>query len=384
MSIITKNNIEELDSIHSQTCISVFIPTHRAGEAVLENKDALQLKNQLKEIKSKLEQDEMGPREIKNLIGPIQELIDDSEFWRHQSDGLAIFRSEEFFEKYTLPVNFEAFNYVGNEFYLKPLMPMFTGDGKFYVLALELEDVKLYEQTRYSITDVVIEDLIPAVMQDRVGYDYEQKNLQFRTQQEGYDRANFHGHGAADRDRKNEIARYFRAIDKGLNEVFKDAASPLVVASQEYLFSIYKKENSYKHLLDDYITCNLSETDKFELHEMAWEKVAPLFDRDRKEKMDSFKQHDGTGKTSSEIGEVLPAAFDGKIDTLFVQNRAEIWGIYNPEKRSVRRDEESSVSNVSLLNMAAIKTFLNGGDVYLLEADEMPNPNSMLNALYRY
>lgn len=384
MSIITKNNIEELDSIHSQTCISVFIPTHRAGEAVLENKDALQLKNQLKEIRSKLEQDEMGPREIKNLIGPIQELIDDSEFWRHQSDGLAIFRSEEFFEKYTLPVNFEAFNYVGNEFYLKPLMPMFTGDGKFYVLALELEDVKLYEQTRYSITDVVIEDLIPAVMQDRVGYDYEQKNLQFRTQQEGYDRANFHGHGAADRDRKNEIARYFRAIDKGLNEVFKDAASPLVVASQEYLFSIYKKENSYKHLLDDYITCNLSETDKFELHEMAWEKVAPLFDRDRKEKMDSFKQHDGTGKTSSEIGEVLPAAFDGKIDTLFVQNRAEIWGIYNPEKRSVRRDEESSVSNVSLLNMAAIKTFLNGGDVYLLEADEMPNPNSMLNALYRY
>lgn len=384
MALITKKEIEKLDGIHSETCISIFIPTHRAGEEVLERKDTLELKNQLKEVKNKLEKEEMGPRDINTLIDPIQELLDDSEFWRHQSDGLAIFSSDDFFEKYTLPVHFEAFNYVANGFYLKPLLPIFTGDGKFYVLALELENVKLYEQTRHSITEVVVDELIPSRMEDRVGYDYEQKSLQYKSGADGQGRAMYHGHAEADRDRKNEIARYFRALDKELMTLLKDDTLPMIVASQDYLFSIYKEESSYKHLLDDPISCNLSETDTFLLHEMAWKKVAPTFDKERKEKITSFKQYEGTGRTSSEIEQVLPAALEGKIDTLFVENTEDILGIYYPEKRQVRVDEEPSPSSVSLLNKAAIKTFLNGGKVYLLEKDEMPNPYSKVNALYRY
>ena len=384
MALITKKEIEALEGIHSESCISIFIPTHRAGEEVLKGKDTLKLKNQLKEVSNKLENEEMGPREIDTLIAPIQELLDDSEFWRHQSDGLAIFRSDSFFKKYTLPVHFEAFNYVANGFYLKPLLPMFTGDGNFYVLALELEEVRLYEQTRHSIAEVVVDDLIPSRMEDRVGYDYEPKSLQYKSQADAQGRAMYHGHAEGDRDRKNEIARYFRAIDKGLMTLLKDDNVPMIVASQDYLFSIYKEENSYQYLLDDPINCNLSETDKFLLHEMAWEKVAPIFDEERKEKVETFKQYDDTGRTSSEIEQVVPAALEGKIDTLFVQNNADIWGIYDPEKRHVRVDEEPLPSSVSLLNKAAIKIFLNGGKVYLLEKDEMPNPNSKVNALYRY
>ena len=201
MELITKKEIEQLDTIQGETCISIFIPTHRAGEAVLQGKDALHLKNQLKHIKNKLEQEEMGPREVDTLLAPIKELLDDSEFWRHQSDGLAIFRSDSYFEKYTLPIHFEAFNYVANGFYAKPLLPMFTGDGTFYVLALELETVKLYECTRHSIVDVVIDDLVPSRMEDRVGYDYEQKSLQYKSGADAHGRAMYHGHAGADRNR---------------------------------------------------------------------------------------------------------------------------------------------------------------------------------------
>ncbi len=384
MELITKKEIEQLDSIHSETCISIFIPTHRAGEAVLQGKDALHLKNQLKDVKNKLEEEEMGPREIDSLLMPIKELLDDSEFWRHQSDGLAIFRSDTYFEKYTLPIHFEVFNYVANGFYTKPLLPMFVGDGKFYVLALELETVKLYECTRHSIVDIVIDDLIPSRMEERVGYDYEQKSLQYKSGADAQGRAMYHGHAEADRDRKKEITQYFRAIDKGLSSLLNTNNIPMVVASQDYLFSIYKEENSYKQLLDDHISCNLSETDKFLLQEMALEKVTPIFDKDRKEKVESFKQYDGTGRTSSEIEQVLPAALEGKIDALFLENRKDIWGVYNPEKRQVRIDEDPFPTSVSLLNKAAIKTFLNGGKVYLLEKEEMPNPYSKVNALYRY
>ena len=384
MGLITKKDIEILDRIHSETCISIFIPTHREGEEVRSRKDTLQLKNQLKAVKEKLALEDKDPKEINDLLAPIEELLENSKFWSQQSDGLAIFRSNDFFEKYTVPVYFLEFNYVANEFYLKPLLPMFIGDGMFYVLALELDNVKLYEQTRHSIVEVDVEDLIPARMEEQVGYDYEPKSLQYKSRADEYGNAMYHGHAEADYDRKSEIAKYFRAVNKGLMTLLKSKSAPLIVASQEFLFSIYKGENSYKHLIDDPIICNLSETDKFHLHELAWEKVEPIFKDEQIQKIGLFKQHDGTGKTSSDIERVLPAAMEGKIDTLFVQNKAEMWGIYDPEKRHVRIDQEQTPSNVSLLNKVAVKTFLNGGNVYLLEKDEMPNPYSMVNALYRY
>ncbi|MFV0572806.1 MAG: hypothetical protein ACK5M1_10305 [Xanthomarina gelatinilytica] len=81
----------------------------------------------------------------------------------------------------------------------------------------------------------------------------------------------------------------------------------------------------------------------------------------------------------------MPAAFNGKIDALFCENKADIFGNYREENNTitVALGEESD-NTISLMNLAAIKTFLNGGDVYLLDKEDMPNPNSKLNALYRY
>ncbi|CAN0429660.1 unnamed protein product, partial [Scytosiphon promiscuus] len=101
-------------------------------------------------------------------------------------------------------------------------------------------------------------------------------------------------------------------------------------------------------------------------------------------KIDNFKKLDGTERTSSNIEQILPAAIQGKIDTLFIQKNEDIWGIYEPKKNSVRVDKELLPSNVSLLNKAAMKTFMNGGKVYLMEKEDMPNAFSIINALYRY
>ncbi|MFX0558629.1 hypothetical protein ACOCEA_17640 [Maribacter sp. CXY002] len=384
MDIITKKDIAGLDSLQNAFCISIYIPVHKKGEDVLHRKDALLLKNQLKEVKTKLEKEVLSKDEIDDLVAPIQALIDDSNFWRHQENGLAIFLTDGILKRFTLPILFEPFNQVANTFYLSPLLPMFTGDGSYFVLSLELEKVKLYKQTRYNSSEIFIDELIPSRMEERVGYDFEQKNLQFRSQHQTHGTATYHGHGEADRDRKDEISRYLWAIDRGLMTLIRDENKPMVIASQDYIYGLFKKVNTYHHLLDDYVSCNLSETDESTLHELAWNKVAPLFEEQRIEKFGLFKQYEDTGRTSSEIKQVLPAALMGKIDTLFIRNNSDIWGVYEPQNNHVRVDDNSLPTNVSLSNKAAIKTFLNGGKVYVMEKDNMPNPYSMINALYRY
>lgn len=384
MAIITREDIHKLADVHDAHCVSIFIPTHRSGQEVLQEKDVIVLKNQLKDVSTKLEGQGLNPNEVQAFLKPVSDLLDDRLFWRYQSDGLALFLTDDHFQKFTLPVKFEAFNYVSNEFYLKPLMPMFGGDGRFFILALELEDVNFYEGTRHSIAEVYIDDLTPSKLQDRVGYDYREKFLQFRSQQEGQGNALFHGHGDPEANRKGEIKKYFKAINDGLMEMLHDEDPPMVVASLDYFFPIYKEVNDYKNLFVNHISGNPADADILTLHEKAWRQLQPHFDEERKQKLAHFKELQVSEKTSSDIAEVLPAVLDGRVDTLFLQNKAEVWGIYDPTTREVTLHETHHAPNVSLLNLAAIKTFLKGGHVYLLEKDEMPNPESIVNALYRF
>ncbi|MEO8932900.1 MAG: hypothetical protein ABI295_01220 [Xanthomarina sp.] len=325
------------------------------------------------------------------MLSPAQELIDNSSFWREQSDGLAIFIAEGVFKHYTLPVHFEEFHYISNSFYLKPLMPMFVGDGNFYLMLLERRNVKLYECNRHSFTEITIDDLIPEGKRDRVGYDYEEKNLQFRSAHAGSglhggtSQALFHGQEAATGKKKNEIKKYFRAINDGINPLIHEENMPMLIVSQDFLFDIYKEVNTYSNLIEESLNVNFDDTEIFEIHEMAWEKMEPIFDQKRKDKIALFMEDQGSGKTAIGIDRIIPAAINGKVDTLFCENLEDIFGTYKEENNKITATQSlENEHTVSLMNIAAIKTFLKDGDVYLLDKEEMPNPNSRINALYRY
>jgi hypothetical protein len=264
-------------------------------------------------------------------------------------------------------------------------MPMFVGDGNFYFLMLERSNVKLYECTQHSFTEIIVDDLIPETKQDRVGFDYEQKNLQFRTGQTGTGQAMYHGQEAATGKRKNEIKKYLRAINDGLAPLFREENMPMLIAAQRPLFDIYKEVNSYPNLLGEFLNINFGDTTIHEAHELAWQMMAPIFDKKRKDKIARFLDEQGTGKTAIGIDKIIPAAFNGKVDALFCENKSDIFGSYKEENNAftVTQSEEND-NTISLMNVAAVKTFLNGGEVYLLDKEEMPNPNSRINALFRY
>lgn len=384
MSLINESEFKKLAQFRNDTCVSIFIPTQRGGKEVLEEKNSKHLHSQWIEVRKKLKEQEV-PEEVIDEIGkPIENLIEDRDFWRHQSDGLAVFASPGFFENYTLPVNFEAYNYISREFYVKPLVPAMNDDGKFYILSVQLEEVKLYEATRYTITPVEIDDLTPSKLEERVGYDFKEKSLQFRTQAESGEKTQFHGHGDNEGDTKKEIKQYFRAIDDGLKDYINREKLPLVVACQDYLFSIYKDANTYHHLVDKVVPGNPNDTNMIGLHEKAIEVAEPYLSEKRHEKLEKYRELSKTENTTSAISDIIPAIYQGKVDTLFIENRAEVWGKYDHEKMKVSFSENHNSSNTSLLNLAARKTKEMGGDVFLVEHEFMPEKESEMNALFRF
>ncbi len=384
MNLISEKDLDKLTSIDNKTCVSIFIPTQRAGKEVLEGKNKTHLKSLWKDVRNQLVEKGQDENQIGETEKNIEALINDKSFWRHQSDGLAIFAAEGFFEKFTLPVNFEAHTYVSNEFYIKPLVPMFTEGTSFYLLALQLENVELYEATRYSIGKVEIDDLTPSKLEERVGFDYKEKTLQFKSSSNSQGQTNMHGHAGADRERKNEILRYFRAINDGITPLLNKDKTPLLVACQDNFFSIYQEANSYNHLFEKVIPGNPSDTDMLGLHEKALQVLEPELEKTKWEKTKKFEELNNTDNTGSSITDILPAIQQGKVDTLFLENRSEIWGTYNNDNMNVTIDDAQKNGNYSLMNWAAKEVLRQGGNVFLIPEAQMPDKQSKMNALYRF
>jgi len=379
MTTITKQEVRALANVHESPCLSLFLPTHSAGQEVLNEEDALALKIQTKEVKLKLQHLRYDEADIKTFIKPLEHLMEDSTFWKHQSEGLAIFLSHSTFKYYTLPINFKPFNYVAHDFYLQPLMPMFAGDRRFFILTLEKQEVKFYERTGYGITEVFIDELTPARLEEVVGYDYKQKNLQYKSNAPGL--TTYHGQGEGKDDEKKEVTRYLRAINKGLMKMLHDESSPLIIACLDDMFPLYQSVNEYPYLYDEFINCHPSSLDLRDLHEKAWQIMEPYFNRTRDSKLALFNQFDGTSRATTYIEDIIPAALSGKVDTLFLTNDLNIWGTYDPDKSKVKIDERSEVYNTSLTNLAAVQTFLQGGHVYNMSEESLP---SAVCALFRY
>lgn len=384
MSMINDQEFKKLANYSNETCVSIFIPTQRAGKEVLEEKNKKHLHSEWTQVKKKLKEQNVAEEAIDEIGKPIQKLIEDRDFWRHQSDGLAIFSSPDFFESYTLPVNFEAYNYISNEFYVKPLVPAMTGDGKFNILSIQLEDVSFYEASKYSIMPVDIDEITPSRLEERVGFDYKEKALQFRTQGEGGEKTQFHGHGGSERDVQVEIKQFFRAVDQGLKDHLNKEKLPLVVVCQDHLFPIYKDANTYNHLIETLVPGNPNDTDMLGIHQKALEIAEPYLNENRDEKIKKYEELSKTENTTSAVSDIIPAVYQGKVDTLFIENRAEEWGKYHEDEMKVEFSDDHQNGNISLLNLAARKTIEMGGKVYLVEHEFMPEKKSKMNALLRF
>lgn len=384
MDNITFDRFNELANIREPHSVSIFIPTHRSGKEVNEATDQKHLKNQIKKVREELRTYQLKDQQIDKILQPAEKLLDDTGFWSLQLEGLAIFVNGNMFEYYSLPVSFKPFTYVSDHFYLRPLIPYLNDDGRYYLLSLSLNNVKFFEGLPHNLKHHVIEELLPERLEEIVGFDYQQKNLQFRTGHTDSGQAMFHGHGAASEQAKKEMFKFFRGVNEGLMKFMYDKKNPLIVATVDYLFPIYRQANDYKYLYESFIPGNPEHEKPAQLHQKAKILLEEHFNRKKKEKIKAFEELLSNQRASLEEDQIVAAAINGRIDTLFVRKGESLWGLYDKETNTVKIEEEKSFNNACLLNFATVHTILNSGTVYMATPEEMPAPTSRLNALLRF
>lgn len=358
------------------------MPAHRTAAEM--QQDQIRFKNLIRDAEKQLINNGVRSRQAEEFLDPLSRLLQNATFWQHQSDGLAVFLSEKEFRYYRLPIHFQELLTVAKRFHLKPLLSLLSSDGRFYILAVSQNKVRLFQGTHFSISEMLPQD-IPRSLADALKYDDPEKQLQFHTQTGGPGRraAMFHGHGVNVDEAKDNVLRYFQQINASLHDILREERAPLVFAGVEYLLPIYREANTYSHLLDEGIRGNPDELSGAELHGKAWDIVQRVFRREEEDTAAQYGQLANTERVSDDLRVILPAAYHGRVDVLFVAVGLQQWGIFDPENNEMQLHSKPEADDADLLDLAAVQTMLHGGAVYAVPPERVPD-NAMLAAIFRY
>ncbi|GAB2608716.1 baeRF7 domain-containing protein [Belliella aquatica] len=387
MEIFNRNAFINLSKKKGNPFVSIYSPTSRQSSEGYK-KDQIHFKNQLQEVTIKLEKDHnIENKEIKNLLSPAFELLDDQTFWQNNSDMLACFISSEGMEVIKVPIDLEnGQNFIGEKPLLLPMIPELSDDGHYYILLLNLDKNLLYEATRNTVQEIILDrEEVAVSFTTEEKEDENQKQLQGQGGS-GNAGAMYHGHdGGSDEVKKVTILNYFHRMTNMLEPKLNNNPLPLVLAGVDYLIPIFKEATKYNHLLDGHVSGAYGEKDMMTLHQKSWEVVAPFFEKERIKRKEAFNQKAADGLAiSNDNLKIIKAALTGGIDTLLVNmNHKHLFGTYDPETHQINVSEKQENTGHCLIDEAAARTVEYKGKVYMVEEENMPE-EAQVAAILRY
>jgi hypothetical protein len=377
------NDLRRLITNQATPCVSIYMPTHVAGENG--QQDPVRLKNLLQRAEEQLSASWLRSAEARRFLQAARDLPADPVFWENRSQGLAVFITPETFHRYRLPLQFDEFLMVGRRHHLKPLLTLLNGGDRYFILTLSQKRVRFYVASRHALEQQHVEGL-PENMKEALNYTGVERGSQAHSAMQGSlgkQAAVFHGQGGQADTRKEDITTFFRMIDAALQPVLRDETTPLLLTGVEYVLPIYREVTGYPYLVKQELVGNCDYLTRHQLHQRAWPLMEPFLEQTRRDSAERYLQLVGTDKTSDQLEEILPAAHDGRIDTLFVDVQAHRWGRFDSQKQELEVHLTPDGGVDDLLDLAAVETLSHRGTVYAVPAHEVPGGKPVA-AMFRY
>lgn len=400
MTLLKREDLRSLRDARPP-CVSIYMPTVRPATESFQNRT--RLKNLLRQAEEQLVA--RGDAGVEELLAPARDLMADTAFWQHPDDGLAVFLAPGIAHHFRVTEAFRELAFVGDRFHLTPLLPLMSGNGHFHLLALSQKDVRLYAGDRDALQEVSLRG-VPRNVQAALHYDVSEHAVQFHSTPatpqttgsrgrpsaagqavpSGRRQGMFHGHGVVDDDAKEQVQRFFQVLADSLEKVWHrhQPPLPLVLAGVDYERAMFRAASSHPRILDRGVDGNTEYISTEELFERVRPIVEPLLHEELRHKAAAFQDLAGTPRASTDLEEVLLAAADGRVDTLFCDTTVQRWGRFDKTTRSLEVHGNREPGDEELVDRAVHETVFHGGVAYPVNEGTGVMATGPVAAVFRY
>jgi hypothetical protein len=361
-----------LASRNGEDLISIFLPTHRKGRDVAQ--DRIRLKNQLSAMDDALAVLGWKPRQRSERLANGQGLLDDLEFWEHQREGLAVYIDDSGdIEAVSMTSGAPAWATVMPVFMIRPLCAE-LGRIEVPVLALTRNEVALFSVSEVEATP--LDHDLPTFEEVNWFVDREPQRQQ-HPDRAGVSR-NRHGHDPSSSSGE-DLARFLREVDDALERF--DLDTPLVVLGDDDLVARFVAMSGRSIETSD----NGGIVAPFSPEEVL-SRVAPMiarFQLDRLHQIEAAARDQlGVGMGTREIRDALPATLSGRVGQVLIERTARpVWGRVDESDFEVEVHDEQQPGDVDLLDRLVVWSRDNGAEIV---ASEAPTDDAAFLAVFRY
>ena len=383
MDTLNRETILELINYDAPIAVSITM-TLSDGEGRQGRQDHLQLKSLLERAEDELRTLDMPMRQIDDMLESLRDEVEHSNLSKRDGQSLAAFLAPGFQRLFFLPGELPESAIVDTRFHLRSLVPALSRGARYYILDLSENHNRLIlaEGGQAQEIDFAAPQSLNASMhlEDR---EFEQQMHSSGSAQSGMEAAAFHGGGSWNDYEKAQIPLYCKQIDKVVNAMLSADRAPLVLVAEQRMAAFYQQSNSYRYLVDKPILGNHRGENAHDLARAAWPLAEPHLPHGAADKRQQMEEVANTEKGLVDPAQIIGAALEGRIDTLFFDPQAELWGIVDPSTQAVSVQKSRADKNDDLLELALRETLRHGGLALASAPGQLPSGASMA-ALLRW
>jgi len=370
----TESLIVELSHHKDAPCLSLYQPTHRHHPD--NTQDPLRFRQLIEAAEKSLAQS--YPHEVAvSLLAPLKTLASDNSFWNHTLDGLAIFSAPGLFRALKVQRALAESVIVAGSFHIKPLLRILQSADRFQVLALDLDELKMYEGHRNAIDEIDLAPGVPRTATEALAMDVTGPHLAGSP-------VTGKGYGGKPNEIDFDAERYFRIIDRAiLLQHSNPSGLPLILAALPEHQSLFRSISRNPALLPKGIEKHPDVMSLNELGEHAWGVVRPFYLAKLSELVEIFGAAKARQKGTDDLRQVAHAAVDGRIDTLLIEAERKIAGHINADTGEIQKDELTNPAVDDLLDDLGQYVLEKGGRVVVAPREQMPTQSGVA-AIFRY
>jgi hypothetical protein len=356
--MFSRNDFDELLTAGREPTISIYLPTHSAGREI--RQDPIRLRNLLYSAAQRLAQSCRKPA-IDTLLAPAEALIADGDFWRYQGQALAIFLAPGFSRVHKLPAPIPEEIIIGQDFYIRPLLPLLEDAGPFWLLTISAKHTRAYHGSRWEFREAADIDLPQGVGEIREMTQYDETHYARPVARRGA-LAHAQSFGESPKEvRHTELMEFLRRVAAAFEPRLKESPAPVILAAHPQIGGNFRKIAGWKEIMPEGIGENPDALAEDELHRRAIASVSAQIAEHRTSAVSRLKALLPAGKAITKPEEIIKAGRDGRVDTLFLGGNDHLWGRFDKAADRVIAHGSDGEEDIDLLNYAALMTLRNGG-----------------------
>ena len=363
-------------------CLSLYQPTHRSHPD--NEQDPIRFRNLVTTIEESL-REKYSKRDVRPLLEPFHALADNHDFWNHTLDGLAVLGAPGIFRVYRLQRPVRELAVVAESFHIKPLLRILQSAGRYQVLGLNRQEIRLFEGNRDVLDEVELLSAVPRTLDEALGRDLEKPQMAIRTYESGYPGAGVRSGLDLKADAvDNDTDRFFRAVDRAVLENYsRPSGLPLLLAALPEYHTLFHRISHNPFLMTEGIDIYPDALSIDALRDRAWQAVEPHYHARLAGLVEMFEVARSRELGSDDLAQIARRAGAGRVATLLIDADRHILGHIDELTGAIKFADPANQHADDVLDDVGELALKNGSQVVIVPTGRMPTQTGIA-AIYRF